>query len=45
VSVAASGGPGAEPAMGEREAKPPGANEVFVFKTVIFNGCFTWNDV
>jgi len=35
--VAPSGGPGAEPMVGVR-GKPPEADEIFVFKILIFNG-------
>ena len=41
---------GAEPLVGVKGvkgAKPPAADEVFVFKTVIFNACYSFarNDV
>ena len=38
---------GAEPPVGVRGAKPPAGDEVFVFKTVIFNVCYSFarNDV
>ena len=38
---APSGGTGAEPPLGSQRAKPPAADEVFVFKTVIFNASAT----
>ena len=38
---APSGGPGAEPPVGGQGVKPPAADEVFVFKTVIFNASAT----
>jgi len=35
---APSGGPGAEPPVGGQGVTPPEADNVFVFKTLIFNG-------